>query len=287
MKNRWGTAPGLWLEGEPGIVVMLPGVPLEMRGLLHGELLPRLEERMEAGSQRTTRSRMLRTTGMSESALADVLEGLENRIAPATLAYLPGPHGVDLRLTVWNANATEADGWLEKAVALVRPLLGKQYYAEGDKDLAAVVLDVLAESSHRLAVAESCTGGLIGERLTAIPGSSAVFAGGVVAYDDRVKENVLGVPRRLLEETGAVSEPVAEAMAQGVARRLGSSASLAITGVAGPTGGTAEKPVGTVCIAAGAGEARRVVTLRLPGDRIGIRHRSAQAALNLVRGLLS
>ena len=200
---------------------------------------------------------------------------------------LPSPHGVDLRLTVWNANASEVDGWLEEAVALVRPLLGKQYYAEGDKDLAAVVLDALAESSHRLAVAESCTGGLIGERLTAIPGSSAVFAGGVVAYDDKVKENVLGVPRRLLEENGAVSEPVAEAMAQGVAMRLGSSASLAITGVAGPTGGTPEKPVGTVCIAAGAGEARRVVTLRLPGDRIGIRHRGAQAALNLVRGLLS
>ena len=287
MKNRWGTAPGLWLEGEPGIAVMLPGVPQEMRGLLHGELLPRLKELMGAGSQRTTRSRMLRTTGIAESALADLLEGVENRLAPATLAYLPGPHGVDLRLTVWNANASEVDGWLEEAVALVRPLLGKQYYAEGDKDLAAVVLDALAESSHRLAVAESCTGGLIGERLTAIPGSSAVFAGGVVAYDDKVKENVLGVPRRLLEETGAVSEPVAEAMAQGVARRLGSSASLAITGVAGPTGGTPEKPVGTVCIAAGAGEARRVITLRLPGDRIGIRQRSAQAALNLVRGLLS
>ncbi len=287
MKNRWGTAPGLWLEGEPGIAVMLPGVPLEMRGLLHGELLPRLKERMGAGPQCTTRSRMLRTTGMPESALADVLKGVENQIAPATLAYLPGPHGVDLRLTVWNAKAAEADGWLEKAVVFVRPLLGKQYYAEGDKDLAAVVLDALAENSHRLAVAESCTGGLIGERLTAIPGSSAVFAGGVVAYDDKVKENVLGVPRRLLEETGAVSEPVAEAMARGVAGRLGSSASLAITGVAGPTGGTPEKPVGTVCIAAGVGEARRVVTLRLPGDRLEIRHRSAQAALNLVRGLLS
>ncbi len=112
MKNRWGTAPGLWLEGEPGIAVMLPGVPAEMRGLLHGELLPRLKGRMGAGSQRTTRSRMLRTTGMSESALADVLEGVENRIAPAMLAYLPSLHGVDLRLTAWRANVkiTEKSG---------------------------------------------------------------------------------------------------------------------------------------------------------------------------------
>jgi nicotinamide-nucleotide amidase len=149
-----------------------------------------------------------------------------------------------------------------------------------------VVLRGLEEGGHRLAVAESCTGGLIGERLTAIPGASKVFVGGVVAYDNRIKEDILGVPRRLLDDLGAVSEPVAEAMARGAAQRMGASSSLAITGVAGPTGGTPDKPVGTVCVAAVVGEMTRVTTLTVPGDRHGVRHRSAQAALDVMRSMI-
>ncbi len=289
LENRRGTAPGLWLEGPLGVVVMLPGVPREMHGLLHEELMPRLRERMDGDTARVIRSKMLRTTGVSESALADLLHGMDEQLAPApvTLAYLPSTHGTDLRLTAWNVPLSEADVWLERSASVVRPLLGSWLYAEGGTDLAEVVLNGLQRSGHTLAVAESCTGGLVGERITAIAGASAVFVGGVVAYDNAVKEAVLGVPHELLETVGAVSEEVAEAMVDGVVARFGADAGVAVTGVAGPSGGTPEKPVGTVCLAARVGEARKVITVRVPGDRADIRQRSAQAALNLVRGLIS
>ncbi len=286
LRNRWGTAPGLWLEGPLGVVVMLPGVPREMNGLLREELIPRLEKRMDGGTARVIRSSMLRTTGVSESALADALRGVDEQLTPVTLAYLPAPQGADLRLTAWNVPVSEADVLLEQAVAVVRPLLGTWLYAVGETDLAEVVLHGLQQAGHKLAVAESCTGGLVGERLTAIAGASAVFVGGVVAYDNAVKESVLGVPHDLLEAVGAVSEEVAEAMVDGVCARFGVDAAVAVTGVAGPAGGTPEKPVGTVCLAARVGEARKNATIRVPGDREGVRHRSAQAALNLVRGLI-
>ena len=288
--NRWGTAPGLWLEGEPGTVVMLPGVPREMSGLLADEVLPRIRKRVADQTGKpalVTRSRVLRTTGISESLLADVLEGVEEAIAPLTLAFLPTLAGVDLRLTAWEMEGGDAETHLGRAVDLLLPRLGSRYYASDDGDLAAVLLEALGGAGHRLAVAESCTGGLVGERLTAIPGSSAVFIGGVVAYDDRVKEDVLGVPKAILEAHGAVSEAVASAMADGVATRFGTAAAVAVTGIAGPGGGTEEKPVGTVCIAGRVGDAQRVVRRVIPGDREGIRQRSAQAALDLLRGLVN
>lgn len=288
--NRWGTAPGLWLEGEPGIVVMLPGVPREMRGLLADEVLPRIRKRVadQTGKQAlVTRSRVLRTTGISESSLADVLDGVEEAIAPLTLAFLPTVAGVDLRITAWEMEGGASETRLGRAVDLLLPRLGSRYYASDDGDLAAVLLEALGGAGHRLAVAESCTGGLVGGRLTAVPGSSAVFIGGVVAYDDRVKEDILGVPKAILEAHGAVSEAVATAMADGVATRFGTAAAVAVTGVAGPGGGTEEKPVGTVCIAGRVGDAQRVVRRVIPGDREGIRQRSAQAALDLLRGLVN
>jgi nicotinamide-nucleotide amidase len=229
---------------------------------------------------------VLRTTGISESSLADVIEGVEEAIAPLTLAFLPTLAGVDLRITAWEMEGGATETSLGRAVDLLLPMLGSRYYAFDDGDLAAVLLEALGATGHRLAVAESCTGGLVGERLTAIPGSSAVFRGGVVAYDDWVKEDVLGVPRAILEEHGAVSEVVAMAMADGVAARFRTAVAVAVTGIAGPGGGTEEKPVGTVCIAGRVGDAQRVVRRVVPGDREGIRQRSAQAALDLLRGLV-
>ena len=285
--NRWGTAPGLWLEDERGAVVMLPGVPREMRGLLREELLPRISARVEEnGTRVSTRSLVLRTTGIPESSLADILEGAEERIAPLTLAYLPTLRGVDLRITAWSLPEPEAGERLARADGLVRPLLGGRFYATENGDLAAVLLDDLARADHRLAVAESCTGGLIGARLTAIPWSSTVFVGGVVAYEDRAKMEILDVPSGLLDEHGAVSPEVAAAMVDGVAGRFNASCALAVTGVAGPGGGTPEKPVGTVCLAARVGQAERVVRRMIPGDREAVRERAAQAALDLVRGLV-
>ena len=225
--------------------------------------------------------------GQKLMKLADELEGVDERIAPVTLAYLPSLEGVDLRLTAWHMAASAADAALEDAVQAILPLLGRRYYAEADADLAAVVLDGLGRAGHRLATAESCTGGLLGERITAIGGSSAVYVGGVVAYANEVKAGVLDVSPDILERHGAVSEEVARAMARGVAKRLGVSAAMAVTGVAGPGGGTPDKPVGTVYVAARLGDADRVVRLGLSGDRDAVRRRSAQAALDLLRGLLA
>jgi nicotinamide-nucleotide amidase len=285
LRNRWGTAPGLWLEGSPGIVIMLPGVPLEMRRLLEHEVLPRLVAR--AGDA-VIRSLVVRTWGIPESSLADRIGEIESEIAPLTLAYLPGLEGVDLRLSAWDLTPDESDRRLRAAADLLRERAGTHAYGEGDCDLAALVLQEARARGMRLAVAESCTGGLLGARLTEIPGSSDVFVGGVIAYDDAVKVEVLGVPEALLAAHGAVSEPVAREMAQGAVRRFAVDGAVSVTGIAGPGGGSAEKPVGTVwigCTLAGSVETRRSM---FAGTRREIRERAAQAALFLLyRRLLS
>ena len=284
LANPRGTAPGLWLEDDRGrTVVMLPGVPSEMRGLLAEEVLPRLAGRA-AGT--VVLSRTLRTTGVPESALAERIGPIEDEIAPLSLAYLPGPDGVDLRLTAWGLDRAGAERGLEDAVARLRPRLGEHCYGEADADLAAVVLDALRVRRRRLAVAESCTGGLLGQRLTAVPGASDVFVGGVVAYADDVKREHLRVPGEIIETHGAVSEETARAMAEGACRAFGVPCALAITGVAGPSGGTPEKPVGTVWLAGRVDGETRAAKRVFPGDRGEIRYRGAQAALDLVRRML-
>ena len=279
LPNRWGTAPGLWLEGRPGLAIMLPGVPLEMRRLLEHEVLPRLAAR---GTGSVIRSLVVRTSGVPESSLAERMGEVESEIAPLTLAYLPGVEGVDLRLSAWGLAPEEADRRLRAGADLVRTRAGASVYGEGESDLAALVLDEARSRQLRLGVAESCTGGLLGARLTEVPGSSVVFVGGVIAYDNALKVQLLGVSEDLLAEHGAVSEPVARAMAQGAVERLGVQGALSVTGVAGPGGGTAEKPVGTVwlgCALEGSIETRRGM---FAGTRHEIRERAAQAALLLL-----
>lgn len=276
LPNRWGTAPGLWLEDARGVVIMLPGVPHEMRNLLHHEVLPRLVAR---GSGQVVRSLMVRTTGVPESTLAERIEGIEQRIAPLTLAYLPDVCGVDLRLTAWSLDSSEADGRLNSAAHEIRSLVGPCTYGEGDADLAAVLLEELGTRGLRLATAESCTGGLLGARITAIAGSSKSYLGGVVAYHNEVKVRELDVPPDLLVRHGAVSAEVAEAMARGAARRIGTETAISITGVAGPGGGTAEKPVGLVFVGVVNGNEVWTERFQLGGDRDQIRARAAQGAL--------
>jgi nicotinamide-nucleotide amidase len=279
LTNRWGTAPGLWLEGPPGLVIMLPGVPLEMRRLLEHEVLPRLASR---GTGSVIRSLLVRTSGIPESSLAERMGDVEKEIAPLTLAYLPGLEGVDLRLSAWDLAPAEAERRLHAAAKLLRSRGAGNVYAEGESDLAALVLDEARSQGLRLAVAESCTGGLLGARLTEVPGSSDVFVGGVIAYDNALKVELLGVPEALLAEHGAVSEAVSRAMAEGAASRFGVAAAISVTGVAGPSGGTPEKPVGTVwigCSCNGTVEARRSL---FPGSRHEVRARAAQAALLLL-----
>jgi nicotinamide-nucleotide amidase len=295
LPNRWGTAPGLWLEGDRGrLAVCLPGVPVEMRGLLETEVLPRLKRRMAAGSppagdgQAIIRSRVLRTTGISESALADRVGDPARLVGPhVTVAWLPSPEGTDLRLTAWSLPGAAADAALAKAADALRPLLGAHCYGEGEADLAGLVLAELERRRARLAVAESCTGGLLGARLTAVPGSSRVFSGGVVAYANDAKLHLLGVSADTLAAHGAVSEAVARQMAQGAARALGAEAALAVTGIAGPDGGTAEKPVGTVWIGALWKGTLRAFRFVFPGERDVVRRRAAQAALDAMRRRLA
>jgi nicotinamide-nucleotide amidase len=281
--NHHGSAPGIWLDDSRGRwVAMLPGVPREMLGMLADTLLPLVRERLGT-SQRVVRSRTLRTTGVGESHIADLVGTIQGGVGDVGLAYLPNADGTDLRLTVRGLAPEIADQRLGEAAERLRTVVGDAVYGEDGADLAAVVLDLCRAREMTVVVAESCTGGLLGSRLTAVPGSSDIVRGGVIAYDNAVKESTLGVTRSDLDEHGAVSESVARAMATGVRKVIPARASLSITGIAGPGGGTEAKPVGTVWIALdvqGDVQARRYA---MDGDRGEIRHRSAQAALEMLR----
>jgi nicotinamide-nucleotide amidase len=252
--------------------------------MLADTLLPRVVERVAPG--RVVRSRTLRTVGVAESLLASRIDADRGGLEDVELAYLPGAEGVDLRVTVRDRAAAEADAMLVTAVAALRRSVGDAVYGEADTDLAAVVLDRCRAAGRTIAVAESCTGGMLGARLTAIAGSSDVVLGGVIAYHNDVKRRLLDVDDADLRDHGAVSEQVVRGMAAGARARTGASIGLAITGVAGPGGGTEAKPVGTVWIARdadGAVEARR---LQLWGNREEVRIRACQAVLDLVRRAL-
>jgi nicotinamide-nucleotide amidase len=279
LRNRWGTAPGLWLEGPPGITIMLPGVPSEMRKLLEFEVSPRLASR---ASGSVVRSLVVRTTAIPESALAERIGDVEREIAPLTLAYLPGIHGVDLRVTAWRMDPGEADRRLREAADLVTGRAGEHVYGEGDADLAAVVLERARRANLSLGAAESCTGGLVGGRLTDIPGSSDVFIGAVVCYSNGLKTELLDVPAELIGAHGAVSEEVARAMAEGARRRLSVDLAVSVTGIAGPTGGTADKPVGTVWFAVASPTGTQTRRIVFFGSRREVRERATQTALYLL-----
>lgn len=291
LTNRHGSAPGIWLEDERGRwVAMLPGVPREMKGMLADQLLPAIEERTPAGNTTAIVSGTLRTTGIAESAIADLLGrdflgGPESELGQLPLAYLPGVAGVDLRVTARGIPKVKAEQLVREAVAKLRYALGKHAYGEDDADLAAIVLEKCRALGLTLAVAESCTGGMLGERITSVPGSSDVFIGGVIAYHNDVKRDSLGVRQGDLDAFGAVSEKVAMQMATAVRERMGADIGVSITGVAGPGGGSAEKPVGLVWIGVHASE-RSTRRIHTGGDRGEIRQRAVQAALEMVRRML-
>ena len=283
LENRHGTAPALFLEDESGRwVVMLPGVPREMRGLTNDTIIPLLRERIGAASTAVV-SRTIRTTGIGESALAERLGDLAGGVDGLPLAFLPGWAGADLRLTSNELPADAAALALDAAAQKLRDAIGDFVYGDGDDDLAELVLAMCRERGLTIATAESCTGGLLGARITAIPGSSDVYQGGVVAYDNSVKSKLLAVLDVSLREHGAVSEQVAREMAEGCAQALGTDIGIGITGIAGPGGGTPDKPVGTVWIAVtGVGDTRTLGRVYV-GDREEIRLRATQAALDQVR----
>ncbi len=283
LTNRHGSAPGIWLEdAQHRWVAMLPGVPREMRGMLADTLMPRIRDRVPAGGV-VVRSRTLRTCSISESAIADRLGELGRGVDGLSLAFLPGVDGVDLRLTSNAYAAAETERRLNAAAEQLTEKIGRYVYGEGQDDLAELVMLECATRSATVSVAESCTGGMLGVRLTAMPGASRVFQGGVLAYANDVKTRELGVETASLVEHGAVSETVARAMASGVRRKFATTIGVGITGIAGPDGGTPEKPVGTVWIAIDLDGAVHAVRAVIPGDRAEIRQRAAQLALDRVR----
>lgn len=285
--NEIGTAPGLGLADEAhGMTVLLPGVPREMRWLLEHRVMDWLAGRLSPGD-RPIRRRVLRTTGVAESALAERVAAVADDIAPLSLAFLPTGIGIDLRLTSWgDLPLAEADARLEVAAHRLRERLGRAVYGEGSDDLATVVGNALRQHGLTVAVAESCTGGLVAKRLTDAAGSSDYMIGGVVAYANEAKTELLDVPRELIEKEGAVSEAAAGAMLDGILRRTGADCGISITGIAGPDGGSEEKPVGTVWTGVAVRSERKVKLWRLFGDRSEIRARAAQASLKLLFDML-
>jgi nicotinamide-nucleotide amidase len=280
LPNRWGSASGLWLEGKPGIAILLPGVPFEMRNLMEHEVVPRLAAR--TGDGKVIRSRTLRTAAIAEAVLAERLGEIEADIAPLSLAYLPDATGVDLRITAWDLAPDDAERKLTAAAELIRARAGGHVFGEGNADLAAVLLESFRRAGVSLAVAESCTGGLVGGRITAIPGSSDVFLGGAIAYANAAKTAQLGVPADLIERHGAVSEEVARAMVRGARQRFGADAAVSVTGIAGPDGGSEAKPVGTVWFGVSVRDHEEVVRHVFLGGRDEVRARAAQMALYLL-----
>jgi nicotinamide-nucleotide amidase len=299
LPNARGTAPGLLLQDDrERWVAMLPGVPVEMRAMFSDTL--RSIVRHKAGDGATViASRTLRTTGVPESMLAERLGDLGHGFGGVELAYLPNFDGVDLRLTSRDRAQRDADHLLRNTADVLYDRLDDVVYGEDGADLASTVIDMCRTGNLRLGVAESCTGGLLGARITNIPGASDIFHGGFIAYDNRVKRQLLGVLDDDLKAYGAVSEPVALQMAKGARVRLGTEIGVGITGIAGPHGAMPGKPVGTVWIAIDVSEGRPPVprpqgfppiapfrqarVFQFIGQRDEIRHRAAQAALDLIR----
>ena len=281
--NALGTAPGfrLEIETEHGRCqcVVLPGVPREMKAMLAEQVLPWLRALRSTTDE--YRSHVFQTFGISESALDELVNGVVEP-SEARLAFRAAFPQISLRVTV-HAPPDDVGPRLDDVAARLRERLGPYCYGEGNTTMEAVVGDLLRRNAATIAVAESCTGGLIGHRLTDVPGSSAYVLADVVAYSNTVKQSLLGILPATLERCGAVSREVAEEMARGVRRLVGATIGLATTGIAGPDGGTPDKPVGTVCIALDSDGGTRSHRYQLWGTRDWVKLLTSQIALDWLR----
>jgi len=284
LPNPNGTAPGLWIERGRTAIALLPGPPREMKPMFESLVAERLAP---ASAGRGLFRRVLKITGRAESdvdAHAQPVYGKWTASAvPISTTILAVLGQIELHLTADAASQRDADAALDAAVAELQGVLGPSVYSTDGRNLEVVVGDLLRERALTIAVAESCTGGLLASRLTDVPGSSDYVERGVVCYSNRSKTDLLGVPEEMIREHGAVSEAVARAMAEGIRERAGTSIGVGVTGIAGPGGGTPEKPVGTVAIAVAAGDEIRVRTFQFIGGREMVKFQAAQSALNMTR----
>ena len=247
IQNDWGTAPGMWFDYDGRVYISLPGVPFEMKHLMTNRILPKLTQHFQTP---IIKHKMIRTVGIGESFLAERIEAWENALPDhIKLAYLPSFGGVKLRLTDTGSDLAQIDRELAEQVQHVMPLIEKNVFGFDDDEIETVVGRLLKEKNLTLAVAESCTGGHVSSQITKVPGSSAYFWGSIVSYSNAVKETQLGVQPETLEQFGAVSEETIRQMAEGVRKALGTSVGIATSGIAGPDGGSPDKPVGTIWIA--------------------------------------
>lgn len=279
--NRLGTAPGMWFEKNGKVFVSMPGVPHEMKAMVLELVLPKLRKTFETPAIHHT---IIRTAGIGESMLAEKIAGWENSLPPhIRLAYLPGYGEVKLRLTAFGNNPETMRKEVSVLLTQLQALAENYIYAIGDDPLEVVVGKLLTGKRLTLSIAESCTGGYVSHLITSVPGSSRYFAGSIVAYANDVKIEGLGIQRETLEKHGAVSEAAIQEMAQQVRLKFNTDIGVATSGIAGPDGGTPDKPVGTVWIGYADGHQIVARKLQLSKDRLINIKISASAVLNLIR----
>jgi nicotinamide-nucleotide amidase len=287
IENTRGSAPGLWIDHHEQCVVLLPGPPRELKPMLAALVDSRLRSR---ASGEPLVHRVMRIAGRIESSVDEALQPLYREwaaMSPAIAAtILASPGAIELHLSARALSPAAANAALQTAVHRVIDVIGADVYSTDGRTLEQVVGDLLVEQRLHIAAAESCTGGLITSRLTDVAGSSRYVDQSVIAYANTSKTELLGVPPEMLQEHGAVSEPVALAMAEGIRARARADIGIGVTGIAGPTGGTPEKPVGTVVVAVVAPAERRCRTFRFFGERELVKFQASQAALDMVRRLL-
>jgi nicotinamide-nucleotide amidase len=284
LPNANGTAPGQWIggrsDGKEKVVVLLPGPPHELKALFENAVLERLRAKVP---KQFLAARVLKITGMGESACDARVAPIYKRFADVDTTILAAPGEIQLHLRTRGKSEEAADKRLDELVELVEEELGDNVYSDNGDSLEQIVSYFLQMRDATLSVAESCTGGLVAERLTSISGSSRYFIGGAVVYSNELKIKLADVPADLIDVYGAVSEQVARALAEGIRNRCGTTLGLGVTGVAGPTGGTAEKPVGLVFHALASESGTEVIKRTFAGDRARIRWFASQQALDMVR----
>ncbi|MFI5263245.1 MAG: competence/damage-inducible protein A [Candidatus Kapaibacterium sp.] len=285
LRNDRGTAPGLRYHEKKKTFIILPGVPHEMSWLMEKWVIPGLRAFYKKDLGAAIIHRTLHTIGIGESTLAEKIGDVKNFLEKeATLAFLPKTSGVRLRISVRDISEKIAKAKVARIEKYIRGRVGSTIYGAEDETLEEIIFGLLKGKKATLSSAESCTGGMLSMRITNVAGSSAVFIGGVVSYTNEVKIKELDVPEEIINKFGAVSEECAMAMAEGARKKFGSTYSLAITGIAGPGGGTKEKPVGTVWIALAAkGKPVLARSFKFGGSRNIVRERSADVALEILR----
>lgn len=284
LKNELGTAPGMWFEKNQTIFVSMPGVPYEMKGLMQQHILPRIKERFTLPA---ILHKTVLTMGLGESWLSERIEAWENALPPQLrLAYLPSPGRVRLRLSAFGQNKKKLQRILDQEVNKLVALIPELVFGYDTDTIESVVGDLLRQQGKTISTAESCTGGLIAHKLTSIAGASDYFLGSVIAYSNQVKMATLGVEKSVLETHGAVSSQVVEQMATGCLKVLRTDYAIAVSGIAGPTGGSQQKPVGTVWIAIASPEGVKSKRFSFGHNRQRNIEISANTALNLLRNSL-